>query len=97
MPELKTSSEIGYTRGMEKLDRIPVQLTRRELEKLPEYSCSLPTGTTIGKRWKRNVNPECRGAAGMAIDRGVWWLGEYAPDTDPDRVRIIWRPVILLD
>lgn len=31
-----------------------VRLTWAELKALPEYSCSLPTGTTIGKRWKKN-------------------------------------------
>jgi hypothetical protein len=32
-----------------------VSITREELEALPEYSCSIPTGTTIGKRWRRDV------------------------------------------
>ena len=26
------------------------------LKELPEYSCSMPTGTTIGKRWRRNIH-----------------------------------------
>ena len=30
-------------------------MTRREFEDLPQYSCSLPTGQTIGKRWKRDL------------------------------------------
>lgn len=31
-----------------------VKLTPLELKELDEYPCSIPTGTTIGKRWKRN-------------------------------------------
>lgn len=29
-------------------------MDERELRDLPEYSTTLPTGTTIGKRWKCN-------------------------------------------
>ena len=35
-------------------------LTRSELEELLEYSCSLPTGTTIGKKWRRDNNEPLR-------------------------------------
>lgn len=32
-------------------------MTRREFESLLDYSHSLPTGTTYGKRWRRNNTP----------------------------------------
>lgn len=33
-----------------------INLTKKEFDNLPEYSCSIPTGTTIGKQWKKNCN-----------------------------------------
>ncbi len=88
-----------------------VDLSRAEFEeqlgKFGEYSCSLPTGTTIGKRWFCNndsylhlkeqqqvVDATERRLAGAFPD---WWQGEYAEcdPPNPDRVRIIWRKVRL--
>ncbi len=43
-----------------------VTLTKSEFDELGEYSHSLPTGTTIGKRWKAKL----QGPAN-------WWMGEY--------------------
>lgn len=58
---------------------------------LYDYSSSLPTGTTIGKRWKRrrDYHDESKG----------WVLGEYAEcnPPNPDRVRIIWRDLEVVD
>lgn len=31
-------------------------MTREQFDSLGEYSCTLPTGTYIAKRWKRDVN-----------------------------------------
>lgn len=49
---------------------------------LDDYSCSLPSGVYIGKRWKRHV---------PFNSPGQWWLGEYAEDPDPEQARILWR------
>jgi len=50
---------------------------------LPEHSCSVPTGQTDGKRWKRARNT--RNGDG-------WMLGDYeAVHGRPDLVRIRWR------
>jgi len=55
-----------------------------DFRSLLEYSCSLPTGTAIGKRWKR----------GQPYDKPTeWFMGEYAPDPDPKFVRILWRRI----
>lgn len=50
-----------------------IELTQRELDNLPEYSTSIPTGVRWGKRWKRNQNFGVRGAPKL------WVLGEYLP------------------
>jgi len=69
-----------------------IVLIQSELDDLLEYSCSLPTGTTIGKRWKKNVN------AYQHPHNPVpdWRMGEYIEDEDPEMVGIIWRRVVLL-
>lgn len=67
-------------------------LTRKQFDALLEYSCSLPTGTTIGKQWK------CRRPY---IDDGNppdWYLGEYVEDPNPEYrqkgyVGIKWRKI----
>ena len=44
-------------------------ISREELEKLPEYSCSVPTGTTVGKRWRCDTHfNEVRN-----LDEAVFW------------------------
>lgn len=55
---------------------------------LYDYSCSVPTGTTIGKRWKRRRDyyDETKG----------WVLGEYAAHPNPDVVRIVWRDLVVV-
>ena len=69
-------------------DRTAV-MERADLEELPDYSCTLPTGTTIGKRWKRRRNyyDESKG----------WVMGEYAPCAEPGYVAIVWRDVLLVE
>lgn len=59
-----------------------IQMTQAEFDSLLEYSKSMPTGTTIGKRWKRK-------------DSGVWWLGEYTESPYPNRVGVIWREILI--
>jgi len=61
-----------------------------EVAALLEYSCSLPTGTRIGKQWKRNMNwrtnlPPC------------WWRGEYVESAEPGMVDIEWIEIEVFD
>lgn len=63
-------------------------VTQAAFDALPEYSCSIPTGTRIGKRWKRAKNYRDR-------TKG-WWLGEYEQHPDPDFVRIRWRDLMVV-
>ncbi len=67
-----------------------VRLTRHEFDRLGEYSCSLPTGTTAGKRWKRDANAYRRpetfhlhafdGTPEPSFRGPDWWMGEYVED-----------------
>ena len=54
-----------------------------EFNQLLEYSTSIPTGTTVGKRWKRDNNWHRKN--GPDAD---WWLMEYVEDPDPKFVGI---------
>lgn len=58
----------------------------KTFESLSDYSCTIPSGTIIGKRWRRR---EPYGGP------GEWWMGEYAETNppDPNRVNIIWRAI----
>ena len=80
------------------IDRLPViRLRPIEFTSLSEYSCSLPTGTTPGKRWRRldGAFDHAWKAAG-GVPR--WIVGEYAAiPGDPKNIKINWyRPVICI-
>lgn len=66
-----------------------VHLTKAEFDALGEYSTTLPTGTTIGKRWKR--------AKPWDSKNPTWYLGEYVPGAFPGSVGIKWSHIILLE
>jgi hypothetical protein len=61
-----------------------------EFDALPEYSCSIPTGTTVGKKWKRPVPYEIR-----TDPPNTWVLGEYVECSVPGEIGIEWTPLIL--
>jgi len=56
-----------------------VELTKAELDALPEYSCTEPTGVVMGKRWKHNVHFGKRNGQPPA-----WLMGEYSQGSRPD-------------
>lgn len=72
-------------------------LFAHELDSMDEYSCSLPTATTIGKMWKRRSSETPAG----------WVVGLYAYHIAPTpeeirrdrhhagRTRILWFDVVL--
>lgn len=66
-----------------------VLLSEDELKELLEYSCSLPTGTTIGKRWKCDDSKYKR-----PDSEPNWWVGEYVEHPDPEMVGIEWSRVV---
>lgn len=56
---------------------------------LPEYSATIPTGTTPGKRWKRHD-----GAYDPSVNDPFWIIGEYGPEVD-GYVKIFYhRPTV---
>jgi hypothetical protein len=57
-----------------------VWLSLSQFENMHEYSTTLPTGTTIGKKWRRYLFD------GPA--KGTWILCEYVEDPDPKYVGI---------
>lgn len=73
----------------------PLVLSRADFEALPNYSCSVPTGTTIGKRWRRGVPYR---------EPVVWFLGEYYELPEGERfdrrgeplIGIRWRRITVL-
>lgn len=73
-----------------------IVLTKKEFDQLPEYSCSLPTGTTIGKKWKRNdlafVSSAHDPRTGNSIQK--WYLMEYVEHPDPKLVGINTKKII---
>jgi len=83
-----------------------VILSKEEFDDMPEYSCTLPSGTTLGKVWKCDslaVAPleEKRRLALAHKSQHDWYMGGYVPDPNakldkdgqPDTVRIVWRKV----
>lgn len=81
-----------------------VRVTRREFDEMPEYSASIPTGTTIGKRWRRNANAYRRALRGdvCGIEMVIplpedWWMGEFVPSANPEVVGIRWSRIAIVD
>lgn len=71
-------------------------MTCAEFKALPEYSATIPTGTTIGKRWRRldGAHDHVAKAAGH---KPRWIIGEYTEHADPTKVGIKWwRPIIVV-
>lgn len=65
--------------------RMPtVELSDAEFDALLDYSCSIPTGVIIGKRWKRGEpygNPT------------QWFMGEYVASDEPEMADIRWSKI----
>ncbi len=73
------------------VDDTHVILSEGELAALPEYSASVPSGTTIGKRWKANAHAysanfchACYAGSGTGKkcskhDAPLWRIGEFVP------------------
>lgn len=74
--------------------RPPLHATLQYFKDLPEYSCSLPTGTTLGKRWRCAIHVEPWGQ--ITLPEIGWMIGEYYEiPGDKTHVGIRWyRPVV---
>jgi hypothetical protein len=60
-----------------------------ELKSMDDYSHTIPTGTTIGKVWRRHEPYR------TTDEEAKWYVGLYAESDKPDYVDIIWMPVVL--
>lgn len=71
-------------------------MTTAELEKLPNYSCTLPTGTGEGKVWRRAADYYKQDV------KDVWYRGRYG-EPYPEghqyhgQVPIEWRRIEICD
>lgn len=73
----------------------PLPISQAALLALPEYSASIPSGKTIGKRWRINTNFFRQRKVWGIPDR--WVIGEYTRPTpgNPGQIDITWYlPVI---
>jgi len=62
----------------------PIILTQKEFDDLLEYSCSFPTGTTVGKCWKSH------------LQNGQWVHRSYQEHpTDDTKVLIVTRDILV--
>jgi hypothetical protein len=77
---------------------LPVlRIAQADFEVLPDYSATLPTGTTTGKRWKRLDGSFDRDFLALG-GQPHWLIGEYgAPSADGKSIRVNWyRPVVVV-
>lgn len=71
-----------------------VLLTLQQFRALPNYSCTLPTGTTAGKMWRRAARYHRQGLS------DEWWQGCFGePYPEGHRyhgqVPITWRRIVI--
>lgn len=69
------------------LDDTHAVVTRSELDSLMEYSRSIPSGTYVGKVWKRR----------QWLDRDAWILGEYVDVGSNAEIGIKWRSILVVE
>lgn len=67
-------------------------MTMAEFRALPEYSMSLPTGTTTGKIWKRDSNWNERRRDKRLTT--IWKLGQYG-EVQGEDILIHWYEVCI--
>lgn len=91
------------------IDDTTAVMPQEVFERLAEYSCSLPTGTVIGKRWRSarttHVMPPRaveETSIGEPLPGRIWLMGEYyalSPDENPrgDLIGIRWRRIYQLE
>jgi hypothetical protein len=76
--------------GIELLvDEKIAKITAPILDQIMEYSCSLPTGTKIGKIWKRDINWSTVGKD------PEWYIGHYFKQDGKDTL-IEWYKVDII-
>ena len=74
-----------------------IRLFPWELDSMGEYSCSIPTGTTLWKMWKCNKNAYRPNRPGEKPYPPLWVVGQYIPHKNPEFVGIRWFKVKILE
>ena len=59
-------------------------ISLEDLKALPEYSVTIPTGVTIGKRWRCATKPDRKHK-----DDSEWLIKTYADDPHNDNMALI--------
>lgn len=83
-----------------------ILLTNKEFDDLLEYSTSVPTGTKIGKKWKRHIFV-FENKHGIKFNAGYlpsdvkyvedyWLMGEYVKSNLKDHVDIVWKKIVIV-
>jgi hypothetical protein len=72
MTAVATLKEVRYPE-LPSDSRDVVLISGAEMQSLPEYSMSVPTGAYVGKWWKRNLNARTRNT------KPLWRACCYAP------------------
>lgn len=69
-----------------------IRLFLHELESMPEYSTSIPTGQVMWKMWRRRERIPAHWVGGPAVNE---FVGQYTPSDRRGFVRIRWFKVVL--
>lgn len=83
-------SQFGLRLHSPERTNAPICLSEKDFEALDDYSCSLPSGTYVGKRWKRRF-PYVHDPDVVP----VWTMGEYCECDIPGQIGINWRPIVV--
>ena len=82
-------------RGICIVDDETAIMDRVYFEEMAEYSCSMPTGVFLGKRWKRD-DTAYNHLRGKPPEPPHWVMGEYVKSDDLKMAATKWREVIVL-
>lgn len=83
-------AKFGFRLSSPEKTNAPICLSEKDFDALDDYSCSIPTGTYVGKRWKRR-HPYVHYPDVVP----TWTMGEYYEYGDHGRVGINWRPIVV--
>ena len=75
------------------VDATHAMMSRATLDKLHDYSCSIPSGVYEGKMWKR-ASEYMRNPPDFEPE--FWLLCWYGPSKDPDQCSVNTRRIIIV-
>ncbi len=93
--EIKTMAALfGYRLRSPVKNNSPIEMGQSYFNKLGDYSCTLPSGTYVGKRWKRLTPYRIEPWEDKVF---TWTMGEFYDIGSKDRIGINWRPIVLMN